>query len=170
MKQTKKPSYALRAACVLLCLVLISVHFSTGLYARYATGAAGADDARLARFHVSAELSGQADGSYLISMQNRSDTAVRYSLVFLAEDPEAFSEVRLGEESRAVGPDGSAVFADLGILAPGAPGSLTMELTLNPDADGETLPGALLDFSNDSTAVLDDTLPFTVTLRCEQAD
>ena len=35
-------------ACVLLCLTMISIHLSSGLYARYTTSASGADGSRVA--------------------------------------------------------------------------------------------------------------------------
>lgn len=40
------------AACVLLCLTLLSFHFTGGLYARYTTSASGDDGARVAKFNV----------------------------------------------------------------------------------------------------------------------
>ena len=56
MKQTKKTSFVLRAACVLLCLVLISAHFTSGLYAKYIVSATGSDTGRTASFRVSAAM------------------------------------------------------------------------------------------------------------------
>ena len=37
-------------AGVCLCLVIISTHFTSGLYARYSTGASGSDGARVIQF------------------------------------------------------------------------------------------------------------------------
>ena len=52
MEQTKKyqKNWMLRAAAVLLCMVLISTWMLSGLMARYASGGSGNDSARTAAF------------------------------------------------------------------------------------------------------------------------
>ena len=170
MKETKKPNFAIRAACVLLCLVLISVHFSTGLYARYVSRASGSDRGRAAAFGVSAELTPAEEG-YTIELSNPSEVAVRYSVTFRAQNAGSFSEVKLGTgEPTPLGPDGSVTFVNVGTLAPNGSGSLAMIPTAVPGAGSDSADAALLDFSNDSTASLEETLPFTVTVSYEQID
>jgi len=79
------------AACVLLCLTLISIHFCSGLYARYVTQGSGGDSARVAVFDVT------DDGGYfsvdfvvscspgvaaekVIKVGNKSQVAVAYTV------------------------------------------------------------------------------------------
>lgn len=168
MKQTKRRGFALRAACVLLCLVLISVHFSSGLYAKMITGAADGDSARTAGFRVSAELIPAEAGAYTIALHNDSESAVRYSVTFRAKIPGSFSQVRLGDGAPAApDADGAVTFPNAGALAAGADGTLTLIPTAVPGAGAEA-GEALLDFSNESIAAAEQTLPFTVTVQCEQ--
>lgn len=51
-KQFRKPNLAMCAAFVLLCLTLISMHFTSGLYAKYVAKGSGMDSARVAKFDV----------------------------------------------------------------------------------------------------------------------
>ncbi len=56
MNKQKRPGLFLQIAGVLLCLCLISTHFTTGLYAKYTNRAQGSDAARAAKFNVSATV------------------------------------------------------------------------------------------------------------------
>ena len=47
-------------ACVLLFFTLLSIHFTSGLYARYTTSGTAQDSARVAKFDVTHSLNGQA--------------------------------------------------------------------------------------------------------------
>ena len=47
-----KVNWPMRIAGILLCLVLVSFHFTSGLYARYTTRGEGEDSARVAKFTV----------------------------------------------------------------------------------------------------------------------
>ncbi|MBR5290093.1 MAG: hypothetical protein IKU28_03770 [Erysipelotrichaceae bacterium] len=49
-RSTSKPNIAMCAAFVLLCLTLISTHFTSGLYARYVTKDSAEDAARVIKF------------------------------------------------------------------------------------------------------------------------
>ena len=81
------------AACVLLCLTLLSIHLTSGLYAKYTATATGSDSARVAKFEV--DVSGQdlADitctqsntdsSTYTITITNTSEVAVQYKLSLL---------------------------------------------------------------------------------------
>ena len=54
MKQTskRKKNIMLRAAAILLCLVMASLYLVTGLYAKYTTSDGNADGARVASFEI----------------------------------------------------------------------------------------------------------------------
>ena len=170
MKQTKKPGFALWAACVLLCLVLISAHFTSGLYAKFIVNTATSDDGRAASFQASASMKDQ-DGSYELTFVNDSEVSVRYSVTVLPNEPEMFSDITLdGESGSAPDENGAVTFLNAGTLARGATGHADLTLTVNQayvDPDAASL---LLDFSNDSITTAETTLPFTVTVSFTQID
>lgn len=89
----KLSSIVIRAAAVLLMLVLVSTSMVTGRYARYTTSASGEDSARVARFSVTDTVNGfssQQDVDMLftpgytravnITVTNDSEVAIRYSV------------------------------------------------------------------------------------------
>lgn len=51
-KESRPTNWILYLAGILLCLTLVSVHLTAGLYARYTTSATTEDAARVARFDV----------------------------------------------------------------------------------------------------------------------
>ncbi len=72
-------------ALVLLCLVLVTAHFTTGMYARYTTRSGGNDESRIARFKVSASDGGLVEitpdatsGTYTFTLSNPGEVTVRY--------------------------------------------------------------------------------------------
>ena len=83
MKKMNRPNRVLGAAAILLCLCLISAHFTMGLYARYTTRASAKDNARVAKFSVqivsateviAPDENGQA--TYEVVVSNLSEVAV----------------------------------------------------------------------------------------------
>ena len=83
MNKKNRPNRLLGAAALLLCLCMISAHFTTGLYARYTTRASGSDSARVAKFsvqivsateEVAPDENGQA--TYNVTVSNLSEVAV----------------------------------------------------------------------------------------------
>lgn len=56
MNREKRPGLFLQIAAVLLCLCMISTHFTTGLYAKYTNRATRSDAARAAKLDVSATV------------------------------------------------------------------------------------------------------------------
>ncbi len=85
----------LRVAAVLLCLGLFSGHSVTGLYARYAGSVQSDDQARVAKFFITAEATGTQSQSQSIDadlipgetetvsleITNKSEVAVEYTIV-----------------------------------------------------------------------------------------
>jgi|GEM_PF-2072287 len=49
-RRKKRHNIPIYLACLLLCLTLISIHFSSGLYAKYTTTVSGSDSARVIKF------------------------------------------------------------------------------------------------------------------------
>lgn len=85
----------LRIIIVLLCLIVLSVYFMDGLYARYVSNGTGSDSARVAKFDVdvhfkeggdlkdsvNAEMKyNQATGAYTIVVDNDSEVDIRYDI------------------------------------------------------------------------------------------
>lgn len=78
----------LRIIIVLLCLIVLSVYFMDGLYARYVSNGTGSDSARVAKFEV--DVVGDADVAistmvstdnvYTITITNRSEVDISYEL------------------------------------------------------------------------------------------
>ena len=88
-KQNTKVNIPMCAALVLLLLTMISVHLTSGLYARYTSTASGSDSARVAKFHVDSDHSEDVivdcrssdSGTYEITVENQSEVAIKYVLV-----------------------------------------------------------------------------------------
>lgn len=169
MKRKNRTSVILSTAALLLCLVLVSSYFSSGMLARYVTRANGTDSARVAPLKVSAVLTEEEQGrTYTVTLRNDSGVAVRF---------EAAPELSLPE-----GATGSAVFAwedsqageDVreGELTPGA----TLALTLTVDLSGISLSAlaptddAFPSFSNGDISTAAADLPVTVTVTFTQID
>lgn len=93
--RTAKINIPMCAACVLLCLTLISIHFTSGLYAKYTARADGGDAARVAVFDVdiagdteavSVVCGKETDNVYTITVTNKSEVAVEYKLSCTFDD------------------------------------------------------------------------------------
>ncbi len=92
MKNRKKVNIPLRIAGILLCFVVFALFFSSGMLARYSTGAGAPDNARVAKFSNTVTLvDGEAtvalpdtvattDDPFKFTVENDSEVAVRYTL------------------------------------------------------------------------------------------
>ena len=73
------------AALVLLLLTMISVHLTSGLYARYTTTATGSDSARVAKFKVECtvaeNITDDKEGTFTVTVQNLSEVAIEYDIL-----------------------------------------------------------------------------------------
>ena len=83
MYREDRPNRILQIAGILLCLVLVSAHFTTGMYARFTSRSSAADRARIASFRVQitgAEEVAPPDESgravYKVTVSNLSEVAV----------------------------------------------------------------------------------------------
>lgn len=151
-----KKCIMLKIAAVLLCLVLITTHLTTGLYAKYTAVASAEDGARVASFHIDTDLDyiqlgtsqgvspvfqlGGTDETQSISIpffiESASEVAVGYSVTvdFGAALPSYMSlTLSNGTKTEALTGDGTKsvfTFTDFGIMAPGGETAQTQELTL----------------------------------------
>ena len=81
------------AALVLLCLTMVSIHLTSGLYARYTVSSTSHDSARVAKFDVSADVQPATDaedkpieGQFILTVTNHSEVAVEYQIVVSLSD------------------------------------------------------------------------------------
>lgn len=93
MKQKNRApvNWMLRAASILLCLVLVSSYLVCGMFARYTTSASGSDSARVAKFEIKGgEISSSMITADLvpgeikaceIKIENKSEVAVDYEVI-----------------------------------------------------------------------------------------
>lgn len=167
MKKTKKPNKAIWAACILLCLVLLSTCLSSNIYAKFVSGASGADRARIARFHPTSDLNaGTTDGAYEISLRNSSEVAVYYTVTVQPYNPGQISSCSLNGVAGTAKDDGSFVFDRVDALKPGGSDTATLLLSADPSFDD---PDVAPDLSfSSSSSVYDLDCPFTVTVSYEQ--
>ena len=157
----EKPSggiATMRAAFVLLCLVILSVYMMGGLLAKYSTTGKGSDEARVAKFDFNVQGTPNTDkivctavsgdnGTYTVTVQNQSEVAVRYDLAlnFTSGDPSGISY------------GFSPATRDLAV---GQSGSSTLTFTVNWDVFTENKTG------EDAS----ETLDFSVTVNVTQID
>ena len=164
-----KINIPIRIASVLVCLVLFSLHFNSGMYAKYSTGTVDKDKGRIAKFDVSAGKAGNsvtvlsfepASGSgsfeaqtFKFRVENRSEVAVRYSvrIIFENEIPD-YLTVTGAEKSED---KKSFILKDLGTLDAGNT-SADVEIGFNIGAGYlGTVDGLHSEVSFDFTAVVD---------------
>jgi len=83
-------NWMLRAASILLCLVLVSSYLVCGMFARYTTSASGSDSARVAKFEIQETgvstislndpISPGEKVTRTLTVQNKSEVAVEYEV------------------------------------------------------------------------------------------
>ena len=111
-------SLMMKAAAVLACLVLLSFHLMTGLYAKYSSTATGSDSARVAKFDV--EYKYDSD-TRTITIINNSEVTVAYEVTYLG----------LPEGVTLSSPN------DEGVLAPQQTVVAVVTLTDNSEIEGD---------------------------------
>lgn len=129
-KHTQNPSFSINipmcAALVLLCLTLISVHLTSGLYAKYTATATGSGSARVAKFEVDCTVEQATDedgnaieGQFTLTVENHSEVAIKYSVNVNYTAPMSVS-IDNGESKSPETGESSVTFTDEAwILAPG---------------------------------------------------
>ena len=164
----------LSAACVLLSLVLLSSHFTSGMYARYVTRALGGDSAKIAAFRVSAVpgaeetvkiVRGSEPDKYTLTVSNSGLTAVEFvaAVEFTAKDREPAYTIEMEDGDKILTAEGEAL---TGFLSPGESRELSLsfdltELLKQAEAEG-------LDFSNAETTGESGEIPFAVNVTFTQ--
>ena len=166
MKAKKKIPLSLSAAAVLLSLVLISAHFTSGMYARYVASASGSDSGRLAGFRVAAKAesetpvtitAGERENEYQVLISNPGEVAVSY------EASVSFEEGLTDQPKVTITREGYAEPGTetlKGFLAPGADETLTVSFDLSEQFSGDQAGG--LDFQNGAASGQNGEIPFEV--------
>ena len=172
MRSKSKPPVAAIAAAALLCLVLISMHMTAGMFARYTVKAEGPEDssARVAAYNASAEAPTEgpvtiiANGTdengiatYALKLKNDSEAAVRYD-----------AEVNFNnEDDRAKfdGDDGKLTFS--GNLAPN---EVTEETVTFDMSEYFKKNDKWNTFGNDDISGESGIVPFEVDVKFTQID
>lgn len=159
------------AACVLLLLTMLSVHFTSGLYARYAATASGSDSARVAKFAVSGamdkgnvtlEYAPDASGAYVLTVTNGSEVTVEYDVTIVFEEAvEGAVNVTLDGKT-GTWSGNTLTFTAVGKLQSGA------------EPETHTIAFSVLDWSYFTAGVsgesLNKALDFTVNIHAAQVD
>lgn len=160
------------AALILLMLTMISIHLTSGLYARYTATATASDSARVAKFDVEGTLTATAtNGEYTLTVDNKSEVAVKYKVIV------TFGEALPGTDTLAITLSGAGSSAldtakkiytftsDDWTLPPGATGTPhTLTIGIN-GIDGWQ------DYTKPVTgSKVDVTLKFSVDIVAEQID
>ena len=167
MKRKNRISKILRVAGVLLCLVMVTSYFSSGMLARYVTRANGDDTARIAALKVSAETVEKTDAAtaftrtYEVTLKNDSDVAVRYEASPVLELPKGAK----GDAAITGDEVDNGVFS--GNLAPHTEEKVTLTLDLTGLELGAD---AFASFDNDDISGEVGKLSFTVTVVFTQID
>ena len=150
-----KSNPMLTLAAILLCLVMISTHFTSGLYAKYTSRSSAASSARVASFSIDTDLDriklGSIDAPTLqlggtdeiqsvqlpFYISNGSEVSVGYSIIvdFGSTPLPEYMNLKLsnGSFSQTISGDGSKSkfnFADFGSLPAASSGEQKVELLL----------------------------------------
>ena len=185
-KQNRRPSrkiglggILLRAALILLCLVLLTVHLMGSLYARYISRGEGSDNARVAEFDVDVAFDdgGELQKSvtatmayntetqtYEIVVTNRSEVAISYDIYVrnITVDNGSGEGITLKLDDGATKAfDSEVVFMDAGAMAPG---NASKSHNLNFMVDWSEF---LENFTGESVSV---TITFDILVDVKQVD
>lgn len=133
-QRIRKVNIPMCLACVLLCLTLISMHLTGGLLARYVTEAEGSDSARVAGFNiltsgpegVEIQYSEGDSGDYILTVDNKSEVAISYTIKVVVDPVDFGIRVKLGDQELNTN-ESTALTVTAPPLAPG--GEATHELT-----------------------------------------
>ena len=175
MNSRRKSLIPIRIAVILLCAVLVSAHYATGLLAKYTVDSAGADTARSAGLSVEVKDLQGSDGNYTFNVKNLSEVALEYDVIVTFSNPDTGLDVKKVFGNNSVKLDGidftrkstdgrTFTFTSFGQLAANTTAT-DLNLTFN-------ITGPIV---QEDSAVTDPVLtyadfPFTVSVRATQID
>ena len=122
----------IRTAAVLFCLLMLSVHLLSGLFARYVSKGQGVDSARVAKFDVGVTsvannveieygVSPGDEGAYVVNIANRSEVAVTYDIKVVVDKPADSFDIQVALEGKKLDTKTSneLIFPNAGYLPAG---------------------------------------------------
>ena len=147
-KYRRKVNIPMCAASILLCLVLFSTYFMSGIFARYTTSMAVSGSARVAKFDT--KLTSQpgeltftpawngtkyaADSeTFTLSIKNDSEAAVRYAIRLVFANASANGCIKVTNTGAALDDDSIWVIPG-GTLASGTSATVDVTFSFDPDA------------------------------------
>ncbi len=131
MKKTKL-NIPICAALVLLFLTMVSIHMTSGLYARYTATSTASDSARVAKFSIEGTKDGtvtistdtDSQGNYQLTVFNHSEVSVTYSLDFIFdENVDGWMKLKLDENEYSTSTEKGNKVISLGKVGDLAPNS-----------------------------------------------
>ncbi len=183
MKKMNRPNRVLGAAAILLCLCLISAHFTMGLYARYTTRASRSDAARVAEFKVEAEVTEVTEAasgtdtsltrSYQAKLVNNSEVAVRASIKMVFNDKGVIVKSGNAGGSDVNGDENTIVFNGTYDLAPGQTlENITFTITFDAASvfAAKSIDNKIDTFSNEDLSSATYQLPYNAIVTFVQID
>lgn len=152
-------------ALILMVLTMLSIHVTSDLYARYTVSSEGSDDARVAKFNVTAEVQPKKDeaNQFAVCVKNESEVAVRYNIVVEFDAPMSIA-MDAGEAQVPAENENSVTFSDAKwVLAPGT------------ESDLHTLEFAMIDWTYvtkdaENVAEASKDVEFSVRVTAEQIE
>lgn len=155
----------IRAAAVLFILTMISVYLLGGLFARYVSTGQGGDSARVAGFDVrvtgpgsvNVEVSTEDPARMDITLDNRSEVAVSYSVRVDAGAPDYGLAVRLGDRTIDTISQGPVLdFGTVGYMAVGGAAGFSLSFTpVDWDKITQAATGLSVTVTQDYTVYID---------------
>ena len=161
------------AALVLLFLTMLSIHLTSGLYARYTATSTASDSARVAKFDVLGEIGGTVEltssmieaGKCALTVTNASEVAVKYaiSVTFDSEVDGTKLNVQLDNIAGEWSTDKKTIdFGDKGTLVPNT-------AVGNHELSFDVTDWSFVTVTADSDTA-SKTLNYTVNIHAEQID
>ena len=137
-KKTFKLNTMLKLAGILLCLVLVTIHLASNLYAKYTSSDSGSDSARVAAWDVEASGTNASNvkidlataatdnstvsNTYKVTVTNKSEVASNYDIIVVF-DKALSDEITLkldgGAKTATTTDDKEFVFSNVGQLGVG---------------------------------------------------
>lgn len=170
----RKVNIPMCLAFILFVLTLISMHLTSGLYARYTATSTGSDGARVAKFDVKGTVSENVEidcksnnsGEYVITVVNDSEVAITYDidLVFKKNLNANKVSVTIDGKGGIWGNTSTLSFKSVGVLAPETQTETGHTLVFNV-TDWTYVTNEVSD-----AASAEKELDFTVRIHAEQID
>ena len=146
-KSNKKTPIVFYVGILLACLTLVSIHMTSGLYARYTTSASGQDSARVARFEVTETLKvikadGTTENTFVVGDVLRPGVSTTYTFT-VRNNSEVAVSLTVQNTKYSIGDEGEVsdtrydelpilVSSEAVVVPPGVTRNVVFKLTWDP--------------------------------------